>query len=303
MKAKARSLRALGEDAVLARITRDLILAADVRVGPGDDCAVIGSPRDHWWSLLKTDVVVEGVHFDSKVDPARVGWKALARALSDIAAMGGVPGHALITVVVNKNAPVPWIDGLYRGLRRASKRFGVSIVGGELSHSPGPAVINVALTGRVERKRCALRSGGKAGDDLFVTGRLGGSIAGKHLEFVPKLEEARWLVEHFTPSAMMDLSDGLGSDLPRLAAASGCAFQLDEAAIPRTPGCTLQQALTDGEDFELLFAMPRKLSAKLEAAWKREFPRLPLTRIGVLTAPGRGVRSFGKGIHGHDHFA
>ena len=299
----SRRLADLGEDAVVAAITRNLRVGSGVRLGAGDDCAVVGGARDRWWRLLKADVVVEGVHFLASTDPIRVGWKALCRAISDVAAMGGTPEHALITVALAPATPMAWLEDLYRGLRRAANRFDVSIVGGETSRSPGPAFINVALTGRVERKRCVLRSGGRSGDALYVTGRLGGSLGGKHLDFTPRLAEATWLAKHHLPHAMMDLSDGLASDLPRLAAASGCGFELDEASVPRTPGCTVTQALSDGEDFELLFAVAPNTAASLERAWKKRFPRVPLTRIGSLTAKtGRSATRI-KRIHGHDHFA
>jgi thiamine-monophosphate kinase len=298
-----RRLADLGEDAVVTAITRKLRVGADVRLGAGDDCAVVGGPRDRWWRLLKADVVVEGVHFLASTEAIRVGWKALCRAISDVAAMGGTPEHALITVALAPQTPMTWLEDLYRGLRRAADRFGISIVGGETSRSPGPAFINVALTGRVERKRCVLRSGGRPGDLLYVTGRLGGSPGGKHLDFNPRLVEATWLAKHHLPHAMMDLSDGLGSDLPRLAGASGCGFELDETSVPRTPGCTVNQALSDGEDFELLFAIAPKMATSLERAWKKRFPRVPLTRIGSLTAKTRRSATLIKRIHGHDHFA
>jgi thiamine-monophosphate kinase len=248
-------------------------------------------------------VVVEGVHFLASTDPVRVGWKALCRAISDVAAMAGTPEHALITIALTPQTPMRWVESLYRGLRRAAERFGVSIVGGETSRSPGPAFVNVALTGHVERKRCVLRSGGRPGDLLFVTGRLGGSLKGKHLDFTPRLAEAAWLAKYHLPHAMMDLSDGLASDLPRLAAASGCGFDLDETSIPRTSGCTVTQALSDGEDFELLFAVAPKNADQLERAWRKKFPRVPLTRIGSLTARTSRSSAFIKRIHGHDHFA
>ncbi len=158
--------------------------------------------------------------------------------------------------------------------------------------------LSVALTGEVERARCIRRSGGQPGDALCVTGRLGGSLAGRHLDFIPRVEEARWLTEHFAIHAMMDLSDGLGSDLPRLARASGTGYQLDEPRIPRTRGCTTAQAMSDGEDYELLFALDAQDWEKLEADWALRFPKLPLTQIGRLTRDG--------GIPletGHDHFA
>jgi thiamine-monophosphate kinase len=295
-------LRELGEDRLIARLIRGLALGDDVRVGAGDDCAVIGAPRAARWELLKTDAVVEGVHFEPGEKMERVGWKALCRALSDIAAMGGVPGHALITLAVPAECELAKLEALYRGLRKAARRFGVSIVGGETSRSPGPLFVSIALTGWVERSRCILRSGGKAGDGLYVTGRLGGSRQGRHLDFVPRLEEARRLTAQAKVHAMMDLSDGLGADLPRLAAASGCGYYLDEAALPLTPGCSVAQALNDGEDFELLFALPLKDGVKLQLEWKKEFPRLPLTCIGFLTEPGRQAPP-AKKLHGFDHFA
>ena len=295
-----KTLAALGEDAVVAEITRSLPTGPEVRVGVGDDCAVVGAPRAAIWQLLKTDAVVEGIHFLPEEKPARVGWKALCRAISDMAAMGGLPEQALVTLAARPEVPLAWLRGLYAGLRRAARKFGVSIVGGETSRSPGPLFLSIALTGRVERARCVLRSGGRVGDALFVTGRLGGSIAGKHLDFVPRLVESRWLGEHFPPRAMMDVSDGLGADLPRLARASGCGYELWEDCVPRTRGCTVAQALGDGEDFELLFSLaPGRVDA-LQAAWHRKFPRLPLTQIGRFTRPALHPKLAARG---HDHFA
>lgn len=294
-------LRGYGEDRLVAELTRALAVGAEVRVGVGDDCAVIGRPRDGRWQLLKADVVVEGVHFTRADDPRRVGWKALCRALSDIAAMGGVPANALVTLAVSPDEEVAYVKALYAGLRRAAAKFGVSIVGGETSRSPGPLFLDIALTGWVERTRCVLRSGGHPGDLLYVTGRLGGSRAAKHLDFTPRLAAGRWLAARFRPSAMMDLSDGLAADLPRLAQASGCGFTVNEASLPRTRGATLAQALGDGEDFELLFSIAAKNAARLEAAWRSEFPRLPLTRIGALH-PRSAIRA-PRSAHGFDHFA
>jgi thiamine-monophosphate kinase len=216
--------------------------------------------------------------------------------------MGGVPGHALITLAASPDTDFSRLRGIYAGLRKAARRFDISIVGGETVRSPGPLFLNIALTGRVERPRCVLRSGGRPGDALYVTGRLGGSLAGHHLDFIPRLVEARWLTAHFKLHAMMDLSDGLASDLPRLATASRCAFTLDETRIPKTKGSTLHQALTDGEDFELLFALPAKQTAALESAWKKQFPRLPLTRIGRLRASQPSTLN-SQPPHGFDHFA
>ena len=296
------TLADLGENRIVAALIRRLALGEDVRAGAGDDCAVIGRPRDARWQLLKTDVVIEGVHFLPEEDPARVGWKALARAVSDIAAMGGSPGHALITLAARPETTVSRVEALYAGLRKAARKFGISIVGGETSTSPGPLFLNVALTGWVARTQCVFRSGGKPGDALYATGRLGGSIRGKHLDFMPRLAEARWLTAHFKIHAMMDLSDGVGADLSRLADASRCDFELLHDCLPLTPGCTAAQAIADGEDYELLFALASRDAATLESAWRKRFPRLPLTRIGSLTKlpskiPGSPV------LTGHDHFA
>ncbi len=301
------TLKSIGEDAVVAALIRGLPTRADVRVPAGDDCAVLGGPREKWWRLLKTDAVVEGVHFLAEEKPARVGWKALCRAISDIAAMGGSPEHALITLAVRAEATMAWVRGLYAGLQRAAQRFGVAIVGGETSRSPGPAFVSVALAGRVERARCTLRSGGKPEDILFVTGRLGGSIRGRHLDFVPRLAEARWLVEHFRVHAMMDLSDGLASDLPRLLRASGCAVELWQDAVPRNRGCTSAQALSDGEDYELLFSVAQRDTERLLRGWRKAFPRVPLTAIGRLLRgcpPSNFDEVFAtQTLRGHDHFA
>ena len=291
-----------GEDRLVAEITRRLAVGKNVRVGVGDDCAVIGRPRDARWLLLKTDAVVEGVHFLPTEDLHRVGWKALCRAISDIAAMGGEPRHALITLAISPERKVADVRALYAGLRKAARKFGVSIVGGETSRSPGPMFISVTLTGEVERTRCTLRSGGKPGDALYVTGRLGGSIADKHLTFTPRLAEARWLVRHFKVHAMMDLSDGLAMDLPRLAEASRCGFTLRREALPRTTGSTVEQALADGEDYELLFALAPRDAPKLGREWPRAFPRLPLTRIGSLN-PQSAIRNPQPPPRGFGHFA
>lgn len=294
------TLANLGEDALLARLLRGLPAGADVLAGPGDDCAIIGRPRDRRWLLLKTDCVIEGVHFVAGAEPRRVGWKALCRAISDIAAMAGEPRHALITIAAPRQLRVAWLEAFYAGVVKAARKFGVGIVGGETARSPGAIFINVALTGEVERTHCVRRSGGKPDDAIFVTGRLGGSLAGKHLDFTPRLAEARWLAENFRPHAMMDLSDGLGADLPRLARASGCGFSLDESALPRTRGCSVTQALEDGEDYELLFALPQRYSTALKSKWQSAFPRLALTCIGRLTAPS-AIRN-PKTRRGYDHF-
>ena len=296
---KQKTLRDLGEDALIARVLRGFPGGDSLRVGPGDDCAVVDPGRGPL-RLLKTDAIVEGVHFLPDTPAEKVGWKAVARVLSDFAAMGGKPEHLLVTIAVNPERPVSWIDGLYRGIRNCLAKHGGILAGGETSRLPAGALISVAGEGSVERKHLVLRSTGKPGDIIAVTGKLGGSITGKHLSFTPRLAEAAWLVRHLLPSAMMDLSDGLAKDLPRLAAASRCGFELDPHSLPLTPGCTPQQALGDGEDYELLLAIPQRRWKASAAARKTAFPQLPLTPIGRLTPPGKKPPTLPGGW---DHFA
>ena len=292
----------LGEDRLIALLTRRLVVGSDVRTGVGDDCAIIGAPRARHWQLLKTDAVVENIHFRPEEDLRRVGWKALCRAMSDVAAMGGIPLHALVTVAVAGDTRVSEVKALYSGLRAAARKFDVSIVGGETSRSPGPLFISIALSGRVERARCVTRGGGAPGDLLYVTGRLGGAQRGRHLTFIPRIAEARWLVLHFKVHAMMDLSDGLAADLPRMARASRCDFSIDEDLLPRASGCSVRDALSDGEDFELLFALAPEHAARLARMWRTRFPKIPLTRIGSLTRKGKGS-GLRTRARGYDHFA
>jgi thiamine-monophosphate kinase len=264
--------------AVLPRPSRDVL------TGIGDDCAVIGRVPGGDLQLLKTDALVEGIHFASGAPPECIGWKALCRPLSDIAAMGGTPLHAMITVA----APAGWTaatwKGLYRGIGKAARAHGVSVVGGETVRSPGPAFLSVSLTGTVEKNRLKLRSGAKPGDLICVTGRLGGSLkSGRHLSFHPRLAQGKWLGSRKEVTAMMDLSDGLGSDLPKLAAEIACSFRIDQDSLPRHRGCTTEEALADGEDYELLMTVSPKAWPSLMRRWDTRFTRIPLTCIGRMT--------------------
>jgi thiamine-monophosphate kinase len=277
-----RALRELGEDKLLAQVFPRLNRNSRVVIGAGDDCAVVKFRGAKDWLLLKTDCVVEEIHFARETSARAVGWKAMMRALSDFAAMSGIPEFALITLGIAGDKKASWVDELYRGLNRAAARFDVAIVGGETTETVGPTVIVVSVAGVVERDRCILRSGGKANDDLFVTGKLGGSIRGRHLKFFPRIDEARWLTANFKVHAMMDLSDGLGTDLPRLAGASKLSFAIDERTLPVSRGCTVQQAISGGEDYELLFAVSPRQRKRLQKRWQKKFPGLPLTRIGRL---------------------
>jgi thiamine-monophosphate kinase len=273
----------LGEDQLLDQLLPRLSLKNAVLVGPGDDCAVVETQNRRGDLLvLKTDCVVKTVHFRSATDAFDVGWKAMMRPLSDFAATSAVPKFALITLMAPEQTTVAWVKELYRGLRWAAKRFEVSIVGGETSSTTGPIAISTSVAGFVERDRWVSRGGGKAGDDLFVTGRLGGALKQKHLQFIPRIVESRWLTKNFSIHAMMDLSDGLGTDLPRLVRASKVGFKIEMEKLPLTRGANINDAMSEGEDYELLFAISPRDRSRLQQRWRKKFPNLPLARIGSL---------------------
>ena len=276
-------LRDVGEDRLLDQLLGTLRSGRGVIMGAGDDCALVESGKRGLLDVLKTDCLVEEIHFTRNTRAELVGWKAMARPLSDFAAMSALPRFALVTLVAPAQRDVGWVKNLYRGIEKAARTFDVSIVGGETSSIKGPAVISISMTGCVEKGRWVGRAGGKVGDDLFVTGRLGGSLGGRHLNFIPRIAESRWLTKNFPVHAMMDLSDGLGTDLPRLARTSGVDFEVDESALPLNAGATVAQAISDGEDYELVFAISPKDSKSLLSRWRRKFPKVPLTQIGRFT--------------------
>ena len=290
-------LSELGEDAVVTRLTRSLRLDSRVKLAAGDDCAVVEAAGR--LQLLKSDCVIEGIHFLPDANPKWIGWKAMCRSISDIAAMGGTPLDALVTLAVRPDAEFTWLKRVYAGLELAARVYKVNLVGGETAKSPGPFFLSVALTGSVEHGRYIGRSGGRQGDWLYVTGKLGGSLGGRHMRFRPRVAEAHWLVSQFPVHAMMDLSDGLASDLPRLAMASRLGFEVDLGCLPLHRGSTPENGLSDGEDYELLFAVPAAAQKRLETEWQEKFPKLRLTAIGRLVEKG-STHFLGKG---YDHFA
>lgn len=284
-----------------------------VAIGIGDDCAVLRGANPDKFLLYTCDPVVEGIHYRATDPPCKVGWKAMARNLSDIAAMGGLPRWAVVSIGLRRGTDVRWVKQLYAGLEAAANAFNCQIVGGDTTHVRHEQFVVVALVGEVERSRITLRSGARLGDSLLVTGTLGGSLRGKHLAFTPRIHEARWLVTQFPIHAMIDLSDGLSNDLQRLAEASprGRAFEIYAAEVPvsRAAHGSLDAALNDGEDFELLFAIdPRHVTA-LRRKWARRFPT-ELTEIGrVVNSKHRVALIQRDGSRqpltaaGYDHFA
>jgi thiamine-monophosphate kinase len=310
----------MNEFALIQRLTRSLPTNPSVVVGAGDDCAVLDVGMPDRLLLFKTDAVVEGVHFASDAPPEKIGHKALGRCLSDIAAMAGTPTAALITIGLPRDFKPEVVEAIYTGMNALARRHQVAIVGGETTSSPERIFISVALLGWVPRGKGVLRSGAEAGDAIFVTGELGGSLAGKHLEFEPRLAEARWLAQHFSLHAMLDISDGLAGDLRHILAASRVGAELFSTSIPVSRQARLAAkagssakpallaALTDGEDFELLFTVASRDAVPLLDAWRKQFPKLPLTCIGKIKA-GEGVTIRDKHsvrpltAHGYEHFA
>lgn len=306
----------IGEDALIRRLGKLVPGRADVVAGIGDDCAVVRAGRGEPFDLLlKSDPVIEGVHFSATAPAEAIGHKALGRVLSDIAAMGGEPLWVLIDLVAPASEPVKRLEGVYRGLARLARRHGVAIVGGDTSRGT-TLELHVFAVGRVPRGRAVLRSNGKPGDALYVTGTLGGSGRGRHLRFEPRLAEGQWLVEGRWATAMMDVSDGLATDLRRMIAASGVGAVIEAARVPVSAAAKLSRgrlspldhALADGEDFELLFTVPRRKALAFEAAWNRKFS-LRCTRIGELTGM-RGKLEFDQNgtftdlkIRGYEHFS
>jgi thiamine-monophosphate kinase len=310
----------MNEFELIARLTKSLPTNETVVTGAGDDCAVLDLGVPEKLILFKTDAVVEGIHFTKETPPEKIGHKALARCLSDIAAMAGTPTAALVTIALPKKFDAEFIGKIYDGLNALAEKHGVAIVGGEMTTNPERILISIALIGTIPRGRQILRSGAKVGDAIFVTGELGGSLAEKHLEFEPRLEEARWLAEHFHLHALMDLSDGLGGDLRHILNASRAGAEILKSAVPVSRAAKLAArenssakpafvaALTDGEDFELLFTVASKDAVKLLDGWKKKFPKVKLSCIGkIVVGEGLLIRdkngSHKFNAHGYVHFA
>ena len=310
----------MNEFDLIARLTAALPTNSTVIVGSGDDCAVLDIGLPDRLLLFKTDAVVGGVHFDDAAPAEKVGHKALGRCLSDIAAMAGTPTAALITLALPRTFDPGFIEGIYRGINALARRYEVAIAGGETTTNPERILISIALIGFVPRGKALLRSGAKAGDAIFVTGDLGGSLRGKHLDFEPRLAEAQWLAKSFPIHSMLDISDGLAGDLRHILKASQAGAELLSSAIPISRQARLTAkaessgkppllaALTDGEDFELLFTLSSRDAVPLVDAWKKKFPKVRLSCIGKITS-GEGIRIRDQqGVrpltaHGYAHFS
>jgi thiamine-monophosphate kinase len=322
-----------GERALIERIQRRLPPAAPgVLVGVGDDAAVIRPERGSL-QVLTTDALVQGVHFDFRFSsPADVGYKALGVNVSDVAAMGGLPRVALLSLMLPADTAVEVVDGLLDGVMEMAAVAGVTLVGGNITSSvspaagPGPLIVDVSVIGSVKPRKVLLRSGGRPGDSVYVTGSIGAAAAGlgwlrstapatgspeplmpsdpalaecvmRHRRPEPRARIGSLLGRNRAASACMDLSDGLADAVTQVAAASGTGVAIDAATLPVHPGAIawftslgldpVTAALSGGDDYELLFTVPKRRRGRLRAVI-REGRGIPVTRIGELT-PGNEV--------------
>jgi thiamine-monophosphate kinase len=299
----------LTEENILERLRRRVVIPRSSRViaGIGDDCAIF-RPRGGKEDLLfTTDLLIEGVHFERAThSAAQAGHKALARGLSDIAAMGGLPQFCLVSLALPEWADGHWVDGFYRGVLRLAKSTGVVLVGGDLARAER-AMCDIVVAGSVPRDSALRRDGARPDDLIYVSGRLGGSALGldtkrgraweRHLRPQPRLVLGRYLRERLHAIACMDLSDGLSLDLRRLCLASKVSAEIE--LPPVFPGATIEQALHGGEDYELLFTVRARTTVPAR------FENLPLTRIGIIRRGAAGrVLLDGQPLAplGYDHF-
>jgi thiamine-monophosphate kinase len=326
---------ALSEQALIARIrSRTGVSPAWLRIGIGDDAAVIVPVRNEL-DVVTTDVAVEGVHFDRAYVPSSsIGHRALAANLSDLAAMGASPRYATLSIAAPPSLPLEAFDGVVDGFLALAAASGVALVGGNLSRSPGPLVVDVLAVGTVRPRRVLTRAGARPGDLVFVTGRPGEARAGlalcrsgeappdgvadpreRFLRPLPRVALGTMLGRTRTASACMDLSDGLADAVRQVAEASGVGIEIDAGALPAGDALGAWQsargldpvleAVAGGDDYELLFTVPRR-RRRLLAEVLRKAVGVPVTRIGIVTRQPGAVLRRGDAIEpvtgGFSHF-
>ncbi len=285
-----------GEFAFIDWLRRRTLSAGRVLIGPGDDTAAVSWPAATP-CLVTTDMLLEGSCFRlDEAGPRRVGRKAMAVNLSDIAAMAGIPVAAVVSVGLPRQGGRALAEELYLGLREMADAFDTAIVGGDTNSWDGPLVISVTVLGEPGASatgvRPVRRSGAKVGDWLLATGAFGGSILGKHLDFAPRVREALSLHQAADLHAMIDISDGLAADVAKLCVESRCGAVLRAETIPLDPAAyrmtddktPLEHALGDGEDFELVFAVSPEDGRRLLAT--QPVPGITLAHLGECVADG-----------------
>lgn len=291
-----------------------------VKISIGDDAAVL-KPTGRKKRLISTDMIVEDVDFKlNEMTPDQIGRKALAINLSDMAAMGAVPKEFVISLGVTKRQDSEWLKKFYKGLFALAKRYRVSCVGGDMSSSKTFSA-SLTILGEISKYEPISRKGARSGDFIAVTGSFGGSILKKHYAFEPRLQEGIFLAKHRFATAMLDVSDGLIQDLEHLLEASNKGAWIDLAALPIHPAAykkakknrekALECALSDGEDFELLFAVSPSKKEKLEREWIKQNFKSKLSWIGQITSKKKliqwkknniSLRHFKIRKKGYQHF-
>jgi thiamine-monophosphate kinase len=289
----------LAEKSIITGIRRQTRQGRGVIAGIGDDCAILRIPPGHQ-ALVTTDFSLEGVHFRREWHPPEVvGHRCLVRGLSDIAAMGGEPIAAFLSLAVPRSLPQSWVDRFLKGLLRLADKFGTSLAGGDTAESPGGVLADIVVVGSVPKGAALRRSGARPGDRIYVSGALGGSAAALNLLFsghklraadfpqhfrpLPRLEVGQFLRRKKLASAMIDISDGLSTDLAHICEESGVGAEIQSDAIPRSaigkPGheVDLNFAVHGGDDYELLFTAPRGKPVPVRIAG------VPITQIGRIT--------------------
>ena len=307
---RAESVIAHGERRLITAIRRWLGRASPKSpFGIGDDCAVIPPARRH--QLVTTDPVIFGQHFDDTVPPRAVGAKLLKRNLSDIAAMGGRPVAAVVSLALAPNTSVAWLRRFYQGLAACALRHRVKIVGGDITEGPADFFgAFLTLHGESTAARVVTRTGARGGDAIFVTGRLGGSRAGHHYRFTPRLAEGAWLAQQREVVAMLDVSDGIAKDVLALTP-KGFTAAVEPALLPvsraaqvaaRTSGRPAwMHALADGEDYELLFVLRATADrARFTRRWRRRFAT-PLHHIGHFARAVAAGHVNWEHLDGYEH--
>ena len=300
-----------GEDEITAWFARQSTLSpADFPIGIGDDMAQVRLGDTS--VLITTDMLLDGVHFDLKeATIEQAGYKAMAVSLSDCAAMATIPVAAVVSVALPKGFSERELKDLYSGIIRAGDKYSCALIGGDITSWKAdlPFVVSVAMLSKTASNEPVRRSGAKVGDSICVTGSLGGSSLGRHLEFEPRVIEAMKIAQRVEVHAMIDISDGLSTDLNRICKASGVGAIADAESIPISDAALqndhpLNSALNDGEDFELLFTLSQKGCQELLSSWTES---VPVTRIGEITKEKKVMIKMPDGLvrdlpsDGYDH--
>ena len=297
------TLGSLGEQRIIARLNRFTLDHERLQMGIGDDSAVASTSSDEH-QVFTSDATLEGIHFESGEVPERIGNKAAGRVLSDLAAMGAHPEWILINVTAPASMQIDYLEKVYAGIADQLKRCGGTLIGGDLSEGPSFG-LHLFATGHLPEEKALYRKGARVGDIIWSTGALGGSRAGKHLDFIPRIPEGIWLRESGLVHSMMDVTDGLAQDVANLCGASSVGACLDGAILDKMS--SIEAALYDGEDFELLFTTEATNQERLLTMWTEAFKE-PLWELGVITEEKSGLQIRWNDheevieVHGNQHY-